>query len=482
MDRTERRSLAAIPATVLKACARAIAAGLEMPVSRRGLTMGFFGLASLWICSAWLRPPLTADFTALDLPIGYLLGGGPEPIALFQGSRSWRWDSLGVLALGFLAVAAVALFWRPRWLATVAGLLLVLAIVANAALAWNHPLMTESLVSETVQRDRMVALLWAIQEDSMSNRQNGRVQYGGIARQDPDGLLGSWDFLEYGVWLGALAAVGVLCSGGGSLVRRFARLGAWAAGGLVAASVLCSPRLLAEWWWYRAELSQSEADFAASRQWMEKAVHLYPELGRLQRAWLLRGQLDYFEQIASPQRDFWTATQLSYQQDPLSLRQDPMALHNPNLTVKKYLALVNVTMRKLIAQCPDEPVVRQQTADLLVITALQFYYGQKLGAAADALHEALRAQPERLDAVFYLGVVQSQMDWEHPELVDRIVTPVLERCADEQLRADLLAFLGTTFFQGGQVSMARQRYSESYELLNLPMRINLPAQRGLGGM
>jgi len=448
-------------AALLGGCWESLAFCLEALVSRRGLAVAFLALAALWTCSGWVRPPLNRDLSATHLPLRFLFGGGPSPVDLLDGPRQVVWDSLGVVLLIFIAISAVVLLRRPERLRTIAGVLLVVAVAANAAIAWNHPALFELLVAENVQRDQMVQVLQSQKENCLVNPENGRVPYDQKSQGDPAGLLGSWDYLLYGIWLVALSVLGILDGGRRPLVRRLGTLAAWAALAAAVACTVCLPRLWGEFCWRRATQLEAKADFAASRQALQEAASICPELGRLQRAWLLKGTLDFRQGLSSPERQFWTASQLA---------------------LRNQFADAGAIMEQLHATHGEELVVGRQTADLLTARGLVFFGKGERGAAADAFQKAADAAPWRLDSAFYFGLIYGRWDRQHPERAESQLTRFLTRCADYAFRADVLNVLGDVYFEAGQMAHAHQLYDQSFRLFNMPKLINYRAQRGLGGM
>jgi hypothetical protein len=185
--------------------------------------------------------------------------------------------------------------------------------------------------------------------------------------------------------------------------------------------------------------------------------------------------------------------------------EDLMMVHSPAFEAywfanywepRKALYLMDELLTDAVGR---HPAVRNQAARLWTNAGLNYYlrsailtdaglvYSEQdrwLAAAQVAWHRSVEVDPTKVDCRFYLGMVQARADRTRPELVEEEFAPLLHTSADLALRADILNVLGDAYFEAGQMTAARRRYVESFDVYNLPRvgKINYRAQRRLGGL
>jgi hypothetical protein len=461
-----RAALARLQARLLRA--------IEGLTSSRALAVAFFLLAAIFTLVGWLRPPLSLDLRGIDLPLLPATAGAPSAEETLARPRGFFLSSPGTLLLVLIAAAAVAVLWRPRWLGLAAGLLLGGALVANALLLCNYPVLIELMDQEQDQRQHMVTLLPTRADLPPLTRQsggrihggvraNGRVSVAPVEDQEWGGLSRGWIYLLYAPYLIYLAAAGVLLANRGTAGRRFAWLGAWLGVGLVLALVVSLPRLHAEWHWSQAKALEATGDYGGARQQVDAAVAAFPQMGRMQRTWLLTGRLDYRQHRATPQERFFRAYQYWHR------KEWPQAL-----------ALVAALPG---SQLKDHPAMRHLAARIAAEAGVHYFTQNHLAASEEQALKAHGLVPEDRDARLLLGTLQARIDPKQPERVEAALGPLLDKALAEQpLRADTLSLLGNAFFVASRIPQAREFYARSLDLFCLPRQVNFRAARGLGGL
>ncbi len=345
-------------------------------------------------------------------------------------------------------------------MASFAGVLLAVGISANAVAAFNFPALIELLQEELSQDRNVVVVLNQFNEHSLTEYDASRLAAQRVAASSFP-LADSWPFLLYGNWLVVLAALGVLYSQRGALLRRLAAVAAWVLVGIACSAIGCGPRLLGEFHWYRADRLQLEANYSGSLTALENAVSCFPELGRLQRTWRLRGELDYCEGRSTPESQFWQAGQ--YLSD-------------------SRLEMAGGLMEELGRETNWAPPVGDMAGRLWVSRGMRDFGKSDIAGAGEAMRKAADVQDVRLDCLFCLGVVQAHMDRVHPERAEAEFASLLVRCGYQLLSADALKILGDAYFDADDMREARARYGESWDTYNLLGNINCLAQKGLGGL
>ena len=271
-------------------------AAVEMARSPQVLALSFLALAALLASSAWLRPAFSPDIKSWHLPLRLGTGLDATPDDLLHGPRHVRVLSPGGITLAVIALAAALVAYRPSRFPIVAGAILAVTIAGNAVVALNFPALIERMDHEYEQRAQVANSITSRrnQEDSMATRDNARVGPWGMLTGDEqrgDPIRG-WTYLMYGGWLAALAAVGVLVTDPRPAVWRIVRLAAWAGVGVVFAIIICFPRLRGEAAWRDAVRLEARGDTDGSAEALARSATRFPELGQLERAWLLAGKID----------------------------------------------------------------------------------------------------------------------------------------------------------------------------------------------
>jgi hypothetical protein len=451
----------------------AIAVVAELAMSRRSLTLVFMMLAALLALAGWLRPPLSPDVRGYNVPLAILSTTETAPETILYESRRVEPLSAGGLILAVIAVGTVVVLVRPQRLGVVASVLLCAAIAANAEVVLNHPALIELLDFEHEERQQMVEATHSAVRDPLANASNGRVhrvpplngRVSASATEDQEraSLTRGWGYLLYGCWLIPWAALGILLGTRGSLRRRAACLGGWGLLGIATACAACSTRLAAEYSWSRAKRLETCCDYAGARRCLESAAALAPEFARLERTWLLTGELDYHLGKTTPQECFFRVNQFRYN--------------------KRWPQAIALSRELLSGAAGDEPAVRHQAARLLAALGLNFYMqDRRLMAAEDGWRGAMEVVPSRFDCAYYLGTLHARVDRDHPDRVEAEFESMRARLADRVLRAEGRATVGDAYFKAGQMMEARWNYAESSQTCTLPKIMNFRAMKGLGGM
>jgi tetratricopeptide (TPR) repeat protein len=297
----------------VRQCLTGLATVTEALLSRRGWAVLFFLVAACLAVAGWLRPPLSPDLLGTQTPLGLWKSATAED--LLAGPRRTAPDGIGVVLLALLASGTAVVLWRPARLGVVAGLLLAVAVAGNAAAALNHPALVELMDLEYEQRRQIVESVNVptMQEDPMATRDNGRIgATGALGADDQRGdPVRGWVYLLHGRWLVPWAVAGLLFGTAGSLPRRLRHAGCWVAVGGALAGVVCSRRLVAEYYWAQALHWEGAGDYEASGRALQTAVSLFPEFDRLERTWLLAGKLDHRQGRSTPREQFFCVYQLA---------------------------------------------------------------------------------------------------------------------------------------------------------------------------
>ncbi len=431
----------------------------EFAVTRRSLAVMFLLLGALLTCSGWLRPPLNRDLTPLHVPLGiwkYSTHIVDAPEAVDAGQRAF---SPGALTLLAIAISIVIVIQRPEAAGRVAVVLLMVAVVANAMVLLNHPLLAESLELELSARQHMSVVMMSLNENSVTVIGQARVPP--ISSADQANLWSAWPFRRYGTLLIALAAVAVLLACRGPLPRRLMWLALSGVAGTLIAAVVCGQRLVAEYYWAQAASLESVGHARPARTQLAWAVSVMPELGMLGRTWQLAGKIDSLESQDTPAARF--------------LRADRCR------AASEYAAAIDAS-RELLASHNDSLAFNRQAAQIYASAGLSEYNVGRLTAAADSFQQGFELDPYRLDCPYYLGLILARTDFAHPETARPWFRPVLNRISDRLLRADLLSSMGDLYFAAGEFAEARKYYRESLHVYDLPKEINYRGRRGLVGM
>jgi hypothetical protein len=280
-------------------------------------------------------------------------------------------------------------------------------------------------------------------------------------------------------------------------------------------SVLCLPRLRAEYHWVEANHREFRGQWEGARQELNTAIKLFPEFDRMERTWLFLGKLDHLQSRATWAEQLFRASQLALSKGeplpervrselarfrPIASGADPAEPRDaifpfiPGYGSGHAFGLVDTLLAE---DAEAHPVVRSLAARILTDMGLGFYlqklrftdagpdyYRQRLHLTAvrEAWRRALQLDPARIDSLFFLGYTQALIDRDHPEIAEAVLEPLLHRVADRLVCADILNILGDAYFAAGRANEARERYAESFDLLNLPQQKNFLAQKGLGGL
>lgn len=438
----------------------ALAAGVELALTRRGFCAAFMALAGVLALSGGLRPPVHGDLKSVHLPIGALKAEDFSSATLLSSSGEVTLASPGMILLAMIGAAMVIVTLRPAVLGAVAGILLAASIGFGADICLNHPALVELMDSEYRQRRQVAVVLKDLEENVLVRDINGRITDAPGDGSGGELLLRGWTYLVRWHWLILLAGMGVLLGHGGTFSKRFRYLALWVFLGAALAGLLCVQRLRAEYYWFQVECLELRGDFSSARQALDRAIGIFPELDQLQRTWLLAGKLDFYQKRSTSREQFFRAHQLSNDQ-----------------MLAQAVALMDMVVEKNHTQA-----VRNQAGRIFTLTGMDHYRHGRLCAAEDMWQRAQVVNPTRFDCRFFLGTVQRLMDPSRPELVEAKFQKIFSRLADRVLRADILSSLGDAYFEAGRMTEARQWYRKSRSAFGLPKNINYRAEKGLTGI
>ena len=432
---------------------------LEMAVSRRALALMFLLLSALLTISGWLRPPLSRDLTPLQLPLGIWKGLTDVPDAATAHAAGTRIVSPGMVELAAICVGIAIVAWRPKSAAPVIAGLFSLSLGAYAIVLLNHPLLVESLARELGSRQHLATMIAELNESSVSVIGQARVPV--LPLEDRSPLWSAWPFRCYGTFLVLQTAIGLLLFLRGTLPRRLGVVALFAVLGIILGAAVCSQRLLAESFWWRAQELERSGRPSAARVCLARSVWIMPDLGHLGRTWLLAGRIDADQGLAGDAARFLQTDRLAH-------------------AAEWHAALDH--SRALLQTADNSLAVRRQAAQLYVMAGLGDYRLGQLTAAHDAWRRSHDLDPARLDSVCYLGLLQAKLNRTHPEEAASWLNLALPRLADRLLRADILSSLGDAYFEAGQFAESRAYYRDSLRVYDLPKEINYRGRKGLLGM
>jgi hypothetical protein len=153
---------------------------------------------------------------------------------------------------------------------------------------------------------------------------------------------------------------------------------------------------------------------------------------------------------------------------------------------------------ELFAEAGDsQPVVRYQASRVWTDKGLTSFTGEKvpyvtgreyalehrelIGSYA-AWQKAAQLDPSRRDCTFYLAVAEAAVDRERPQQAQARMATALAGLSDLPMNAYIMSTLGDAYHEAGQMSESRRCYARSYDVFNLPKKINIHAQKALGGL
>lgn len=454
-------------------CRRPIAFGLGLlerltwvlahVFSFRGLCLIFLALMAWLTIGGWLRPPLSDDIRAFQLPLLANRSYDPSPAAQLYGPRPFVAVSPGVLLLAMIVVGVLIALRRRDRFAVAAGLLVCGVLGSLASVLFNHPELVSLLDDQMEQRKQLIAVLAATTEPPLRVTDVARVE------DSADPLFEQGSLLRGGVYLHThrlllvlLPALACLLTTRGTLARRLGHLGGWSAAGLLFAGIVAFPRLSAEWQWGLATQADWRGDTDAAERHAAAAIAHLPEFTRLERTWVLLGQLDYRRGRASWAGRYFHAYQWA---------------HN-----KQWRQAIE-EMEDLA--CVDEPVplIHRWLANLRARFAFSEFHDDRWQAAEDEWQRAYELDSTPSFRPLLVATVRARAHRGDPEAIAALVDPLLDQLrSDRTMRAALLAMLGDAYFKADRFVEARARYEESMAAYNLPKHVNFRAQRGLLGM
>jgi tetratricopeptide (TPR) repeat protein len=274
-------------------------------------------------------------------------------------------------------------------------------------------------------------------------------------------VLAGLPYLVHARSLILLVVLAFLLSAHGPLSRRLKHLGIWCVVGLLLSAVVTHDRLLAEYHWARATAAAERGQPAAAQGQLLAAVDCCPAFNRLERTWLLEGQLDYRQGIPSPASQLFFASQLAL---------------NGQTEVAAGLT------RDLLGTGATPPVAPRLLARRAAEMALIHTKRDRPQAAAETWKLAAESDPSHRYCRLAEIVIRTYIAHDDPTDLAGAADPLLAGLADRSLRAAILAVLGDAYYEAGRIAEARERYRASYDAYSLPKTINFPAQRGLLGM
>src|SRR5438876_7043520 len=87
----------------------AVGALVEMLVSQRGLALGFLLVAALFTRGAWIRPPLSPDIRAMQLPLAIWPSHVGSAERMLVAPRNYHVDSVGMVLLAIIEIGVVVM-------------------------------------------------------------------------------------------------------------------------------------------------------------------------------------------------------------------------------------------------------------------------------------------------------------------------------------------------------------------------------------
>ena len=294
---------------------------------------------------AWdLTETLNGTFPPEQLAVK--VTGEPSAGEILHGPRRILADSVGVLLLATIVVGAAVALCFPRRFGTVAGLLLSVAICANAATVLNHPGLTYLLDLEAEQRAEISRLYSVSYDGSMTSVLNDRTR-GKPSQLSSAGFLtavsqsetvpgvtsvvpflppieeerGGWErgllYVLRGPHLIILLLFGLIVGSRGPLGRRLLFGALFVVLGAVFTVPVCSQRLRAEWDWQQAKMLEAHCDYEGARQALSSCCAVCPAFATRGQTSLLVGKMDEAEGKPTPSRQFFRAFQ-AYRAKPRS--------------------------------------------------------------------------------------------------------------------------------------------------------------------
>jgi tetratricopeptide (TPR) repeat protein len=524
---------------------------LERLVARRALILLFFGLAAGLALSGWIRPPLSRDISGLELPVGAWAGGWDLNEILsghftsadiskakvseiraedvLHGPRRILADSVGILLLAIIVVGALVALCRPRWFPFVAGMLLSVAICANAATVLNHPRLIYLLDLESEQRAQISRIYSTSYDGSMTSELNDRTR-GKPSQLSPSGFLtvvsqeetvprvvsaialpspieeergGAERGLLYvlrGPHLLVLIFVALIIGSRGRLGKRLLFGAAFIVLGAALTVPTCFQRLCAEWNWERAKTLEGCCDYDGARQALASSCEACPDFTTRRQTYLLLGKIDEAEGKATASRQLFRAFQ-AYRPKPrpggaASLRDLPdwpsSEGPNPRESRWAFAAMDEILREKKV---PHE-VAATQAATFWMEKGLTFYLRKPLfigsryhyldrertfTPALNAWQRTLALMPDSRDALMCEGLVLARMDRVHPERGGAQLEKAVDGLADRPIKADILSELGDSYLEAGRFDQSLRFYMQSCDAYTLPKIVNHRGLKGLGG-
>lgn len=522
----------------------------EIACSDRVLAVAFLAAAGVLAAACWLRPTFSPDLKSLHLPLRVGSADAPSPEELLHGPRVVRLDSIGVAYLAALAVAVAVAAYRPRHFARAAGALLVLAVAASAVAALNFPALVELLDHEYEQRHQVINTLAdrRLFEDSMANRDNSRVGpwavlLGTEQRGDPGR---GWAHLVYGWWLVLWLAAGVLVAVRRPLLGRVGVLAGCLAVGAALGAAACGPRLRGEAEWSTAVRLEGLGDFDAAEAALARSAAHFPELDRLERAWLLAGKIDHQrgrgtpaarsfrvyqlmrektrpravayaedlpwvihrtpdhrEGVMSPPGGFergleagWGSVGLPDRRQPVERWSQPPGAAVRGVRERDSALARHLTTELLASADAGRPAVRHQAARTLADIGLDRYVGGGLELDDGRVPVVRSRNTEAARAAWRAAASVGGPRYDcafylgttasrtgTPGQVEAEFAPLLTGTVERPLQADALSEIGDAYLRAGLFVEARRFFAASFDRYNIPEQFkNYRAQRRLGGL
>jgi tetratricopeptide (TPR) repeat protein len=488
---------------------RIMGAALDALLSRRALAVLFLLAAAGLTLASGLRPPLSQDISSLHISVGMPMGRGMEaashrseaaPEVLVRESYPVEPDCVGVVLLALIAAAALFVLWRPGLIGVAAGLLTCAAIAVNAAMLFNHPALIEQMDLEYDQSQGLARTVsYSPYKSALTTANTGRLADArpGENEQRAD-LLRGWTYLLYGQWLVAWGIVGVLFGSRGSMGRRLTCVALWVVVGVGLAGAVCVGRLEAEYHWNRAKLLEAGGEFESSLQALDHAAAVLPEIGRLERTWLLAGKLEHRLGRSTRYEQAFRAYQLARNkvQPRMSTREEDLPWRvtlsaddrdwrralglsgDPTQTMLRYGALRHLAGQLWTNVGASYFEVMPDPTDA---GFNYFPQRQRLNAATGAWERAAALEPARRDCAFSVGLVWECTDPASPARYAEAFARATSQLADRLIRAEILNTLADGYFRGGEMLKARRLYAESSDAFSVPTHPNRRSQKGIGG-
>lgn len=440
---------------------------MERAVSSRGLALVGLLLVAGFSLGPWLRPPLSRDFRALQIPWGIQIGGSLDPYTAVQVPRPRFVTSVGATLLAASGLAALAVLFNRRAFHVVFGVLFVLSAAAVAASVLNHPALIELFDAETQQRGQMRQLVAGQSEHLMTAKTPSRVGNPWKQRRPvnvglrPDPIVVSWEYTMFGSWAVAVCFVGLIAFSRADWTTRIGLICGWLVLACVLTAGVCWRRAAAEYYFARAASWEHQNDFVAAAAALENVIDVFPNFHRTRRYWLADGRVATRAGLQTMSSQLFQAHQF-FKQGELEKAQ---AILTP-----------------AVVESGRDPILSDLLADIISHRALEHVAQGDHSSAEGSWRDASKWAPWRSLCWIGAGTAMAVSTPERASQIEEEFLPKLDQIGDRLVRCDLAALVGDAYFETGNFARARKMYDLSLSIFNLPKLVNSHAQEGMLGM